>query len=192
MRLRWRISWGCSHVKACLGLEEKKHQEHLLIGCWPDASVPHHTGFSDRASGVSSKHGSLLSPRASDPRKNPCGQSGSCSIFYNQISKVTYHHLWYILLATQLRHSTLWKRIHKGVPIRGLGSLGHSWRLSSTSMLSGEHLTHTQGSSLTLPGAFKPGKVELMKEWLGEKKTEEALNFRAGSRRDFFSKEISI
>ena len=110
--------------------------------------------------GVSSEHGRKLSAGANDPRVSKCGQSGSCSIFCNLVSKVTYHHFCHMLLATQLKHSTLREGMQRGLQ----GSLGHSWEL-----LSGKPLTHTQGIWLTLAPAFEPGKLELMKERLGKK-----------------------
>lgn len=96
-------SWGCSHLKVCLGLEDPlskwlTHMSDLLmmvVGRRPQL-FPKSASLQDCLSGFVTWH--LDSHGVSDLR----GQSGSCNVFYNLALKITHCHLCHILLVTQI------------------------------------------------------------------------------------------
>ena len=63
--------------------------------------------------------------------KTQCDQDGSCSIFYNLILKVPYHHFCYIYWSHKPTLAQCGKEVDKLMNLRSWGSIGLSWRLTT-------------------------------------------------------------
>lgn len=120
-------SRGCwSHLKAWLGLKDtasiKKADSY---GCRPEASAPHHTGFSTELS-EDPQNMAAVPPRANDPRENECGQNGNCSISYFLISEMIYHHSAIFCWIQSSTTAHCERQLHKGGNIMRQESFGLS------------------------------------------------------------------
>lgn len=123
---RGAVAQGYKHLEAQLGLVDPL--PHTLI--WLLASFSFLLAVARLTTSVpchvasplgGSQHGSWL-PHNEWFEREKNNQNRSCSVFYNLISEVRYHHFC-ILLVAQTNPSTRWERIHKGANTRRQGPL---------------------------------------------------------------------
>ena len=139
----------------------------------------------------SSEHSSWFPCRESNPRENKHGQNGSFSPFYNLSSKETHHHSCHTLQLPQLHPSRLEERTtggceyHKAEVTSAVwDSLLHPCSQVSTSLI--------QRIWLALADIFTPRKGRTDERMAHKNSQNKVLNFGNDSRRDYFSKEISL
>ena len=95
-----------------------------LMRLSPGASVPYYVSLS---TGLLNNTWILQSKWSKTQRD----QDGSCSIFYNLILKVPYHHFCYIYWSHKPTLAQCGKEVDKVMNLRSRGSIGLSWRLTT-------------------------------------------------------------